>query len=129
MVGLLWTLLALFVLRVAGQALATFFHVPWLPPTERWYSGLVPYEILLPAQIAIIMLMAKICADFTRQWGYFVQPRRFFATWWLWFAWIYLAGMILRFVIQGPTIPVFFHWGLAAFMIAVGLWHRRRLRA
>jgi hypothetical protein len=126
---LLWTLLALFVLRVAGQAMVAFFHVPWLPPMERWYSGLVPYEILLPAQIAIIVLMAKICADFTRQWGYFVQPRRFFATYWLWFAWIYLAGMIVRFVVQGPTIPVFFHWVLAAFMIAVGLWHRRRLRA
>jgi hypothetical protein len=129
MVPLLWTLLALFVLRVAGQAMVAFFDVQWLPPMERWYSGLVPYEILLPAQIAIIVLMAKICADFTRRWGFFVQPRRFLAVYWLWFAWIYLAGMIVRFLVQGPTIPVFFHWVLAAFMIAVGLWHRRRLRA
>ena len=129
MIPLLWGLLALFVLRVAGQAMVAFFHVPWLPPMERWYSGLVPYQILLPAQVAIIVLMAKICADFTRQWGFFVRPRRFFAVPWLWFGWIYLAGMIVRFVIQGPTIPVFFHWVLAAFIIAVGLWHRRRLRA
>ena len=129
MVALLWILLGLFVLRVAGQAMVAFFDVRWLPPMERWYSGLVPYEILLPAQIAIIVLMSKICADFTRRWGFFVQPRRFFAVYWLWFAWIYLAGMIVRFLVQGPTIPVFFHWVLASFMIAVGLWHRRRLRA
>jgi uncharacterized protein len=127
LVALLWILLGLFVLRVAGQAMVAFFDVQWLPPMERWYSGLVPYEILLPAQIAIIVLMAKICADFTRRWGFFVQPRRLFATYWLWFAWVYLAGMIVRFLVQGPTIPVFFHWVLAAFMIAVGLWHRGRL--
>lgn len=126
---LLWTLLGLFVLRVAGQAMVAFFGVTWLPPMERWYSGLIPYEILLPAQIAIIVLMAKICSDFTRQWGFFVQPRRFFATYWLWFAWTYLAAMIVRFIIQGPTIPVFFHWVLAAFMITVGLWHRARVPA
>ncbi|HEV8106403.1 MAG TPA: hypothetical protein VGP97_02700 [Burkholderiales bacterium] len=129
MIPLLWTLLALFVLRVAGQALVAFWGVPWLPPMERWYSGLMPYPLLLPAQLAIIVLMARICSDFTRRWGFFVRPRRFFAVHWLWFGWIYLAGMVLRFLFQGPTIPVFFHWVLAAFVIAVGLWHRGRLRA
>jgi hypothetical protein len=128
-IALLWILLALFVLRVAGQAMVAFFHVPWLPPMERWHSGLVPYELLLPAQIAIVVLMAKICSDFTRRRGFFVRPRRFFAVHWLWFGWIYLAAMLLRFALQGPTIPVFFHWVLAAFVIAVGLWHRRRLGA
>jgi hypothetical protein len=128
-IPLLWTLLALFVLRVAGQALVAFWGVPWLPPMERWYSGLMPYPLLLPAQLAIIVLMARICSDFTRRWGFFVRPRRFFAVHRLWFGWIYLAGMVLRFLFQGPTIPVFFHWVLAAFVIAVGLWHRGRLRA
>jgi hypothetical protein len=112
-----------------GQAMVAFYGVTWLPPMEYWYSGLVPYEILLPAQILIIVLMSKIASDFTRRQGFFVRPRRFFAAYWLWFGWIYLAGMTVRFVIQGPTIPVFFHWVLAAFVIAVGLWHRRRLRA
>ena len=129
MTALLWALLALFVLRVAGQALVAFFDTPWLPPMERWYSGLVPYGWLLPAQLAIVALMAKICADFTRRRGFFVRPRRFFAVHWLWLGWIYLAAMILRFAVQGPTIPVVFHWVLAAFVIAVGLWHRRRLPA
>jgi hypothetical protein len=128
-VALLWSLLALFVLRVAGQAMVAFFDVPWLPPMERWYSGLIPYELLLSAQIAIVVLMSKISSDFTRRRGFFVQPRRFFAVHWLWFGWIYLAAMLVRFALQGPTIPVFFHWVLAAFVIAVGLWHRRRLGA
>ena len=129
MSALLWTLLALFVLRVAGQAMVAFFDVTWLPPMERWHSGLVPYGWLLAAQVAILVLMGKICSDFTRRRGFFVRPRRFFAASWLWFGYIYLAGMVVRFLIQGPTIPVFFHWILAAFVIAVGLWHRRQAPA
>ena len=129
MILVLWTLLALFVLRVAGQAMAAFAGVPWLPPMERWQSGLLPYGVLLASQILIIALMARICVDFTRGRGFFVQPRRFFAVTWLWFGWIYLAGMLVRLAIQGLTIPVVFHWVLAAFVIAVGLWHRGRLRA
>lgn len=133
MIALLWTLLALFVLRVAGQAMVAFWGVPWLPPMERWYSGLVPYALLLPAQIVLIALMAKICSDFTRRRGFFVRPRRFFAGPWFWFGWIYLAAMLLRLALQlhlkpdGPLIPIPFHWVLASFVIAVGWWHRRRL--
>jgi hypothetical protein len=133
-IPLLWTLLALFVLRVAGQAMVAFWGVTWLPPMERWYSGLMPYPLLLPAQIAIVVLMAKICSDFTRRRGFFVQPHRFFAGPWLWFGWIYLAAMLLRLPLQlhlkpdGPLIPIPFHWVLACFVIAVGSWHRRRLR-
>jgi hypothetical protein len=132
---LLWALLALFVLRVAGQALVAIFDVQWLPPMERWYSGLMPYRYLLPSQILIIVLMAKVCADFTRGHGFFVQPRRFFAVYWLWFGWVYLAVMLIRLPLQmlwfpqKALIPVFFHWVLAGFLIATGLWHRRRLRA
>ena len=66
MVPLLWALLTLFVLRVAGQAMVAFWGAPWLPPMERWYSGLLPYPLLLPAQIVIIVLMAKICSDSRR---------------------------------------------------------------
>jgi hypothetical protein len=134
-IALLWLLLALFVLRVAGQAMVAFFGVDWLPPMDRWYSGLLPYEYLLPAQILIIAVMAKICADFTRHRGFFVQPRRFFAVYWFWFGWIYLAAMLLRYPIQldlrpeAPIIPIFFHWVLASFVIAVGFWHRQRRRS
>lgn len=136
---LLWALLGLFVLRVTGQALVAFFHVRFLPPMREWYSGLLPYEYLLPSQVVIIALMVKICVDFTRGAGIFVTPRRFFAVYWLYFGYLYLAVMVARYPIHmvlhpesrwfGGTIPIFFHWALAAFVILIGLHHRRRLRA
>jgi len=120
--------------RVVGQMLVAFFGVTWLPPMERWYSGLMPYEYLLPSQFLLAALMVKICVDFTRGRGYFVRPSRFLAVYWLGFGWTYLGVMLVRWPIQawvrpdGPLIPIFFHWVLASYVIAVGLWHRRRVR-
>lgn len=133
----LWILLGLFCLRVAGQALVAFGDVGFLPPMREWYSGLLPYEFLLPSQLIIVALMARICADFTRGHGFFVEPRRAFAVYWLYFGYAYLAVMVARYPLRmyfhpearwlGGTIPIFFHWVLAAFVILVGLHHRRRL--
>ena len=126
----MWLLLGLFVLRVIGQALVAFLDVQFLPPMEAWYSGLMPYEVLLPSQIMIIGVMAKISLDFTRGRGFFFEKNRFFATSWLWFGCVYLAAMIARAVfLWDHPIPIVFHWVLAAFVITVGLSHRRRLRA
>ena len=134
---LLWLLLGLFVLRVAGQALVACCGVGFLPPMTAWYSGLLAYEYLLPAQLAIIAFMTKICLDFTRGQGFFARPRRFFAVYWLAFGCIYLAVKVLRYPVQmvllpesrwlGGTLPIFFHWVLAAFVILTGLHHRRGL--
>jgi uncharacterized protein len=124
---LLWALLGLFILRVLGQALVAFADVPFLPPMEAWYSGLMPYEYLLPSQVIIVILMAKICFDFTRRAGFFFEKNRFFATAWLWFGTVYLIAMIARAVfLWDHPIPILFHWVLAAFVITVGLSHRRR---
>jgi hypothetical protein len=101
--------------------------VQWLPPMQAWYSGLMPYPYLFPSQVILVVLMTWICVDFTRRRGPFYAPRRLFAVWWFWLAWIYLAGMIARFLWFGLSIPVVFHWVLAAFMLAVGVSHRRRL--
>lgn len=125
---LLWALLALFAARVAGQALVAFLEVEFLPPMEDWYSGLIPYEYLLPSQLAIIAVMSKVCIDFSRERGFFYRPRRLFAHEWLWFGYLYLAAMIARAVlVWDRPIPIVFHWVLAAFVITVGLSHRRRL--
>lgn len=126
--GVLWLLLALFVLRVLGQALVALFDVGFLPPMAAWYSGLMPYEYLLPSQIAIIPLMAKISVDFTRRSGFFYEAKKPFATAWLWFGYLYLAAMVARAVFHWDRpIPIVFHWVLAAFVITVGHSHRQRL--
>jgi hypothetical protein len=101
LVWLLWMLLFAFCCRVLGQALVAFLHVMWLPPMEAWYSGLMPYPLLLPTQLLIIAVYAKVCWDFR---GLYPEAR--------WF---------------GGTIPIFFHWVLASFIIAFGLCHRDRL--
>ena len=67
---MLWFLFGLFALRVVGQVLVAFFEVGFLPPMQAWYSGLMPYRYLLPSQILLMALMAKICVDFTRRRGF-----------------------------------------------------------
>jgi hypothetical protein len=102
--------------------------VKFLPPMERWYSGFIPYPVLLPSQLLIAALMAKICVDFTRERGYFFEPRRFFALPWLAFGYLYLTAMLLRaMLVWDRPIPIVFHWVLAAFILVVGESHRRRL--
>ena len=137
LVWLLWALLFAFCCRVLGQALVAFVHVTWLPPMEAWYSGLMAYPLLLPTQLLIITIYTKVCWDFTRGNGCFVQARPMFGRGVLWFGYIYLAAMVLRYIIRmglnpeerwfGGTIPIFFHWVLACFIIAFGEYHRRRL--
>ena len=96
---LLGTFTLLFVLRVAGQALVGLGEGSFLPPFERWYSGLLPYWLLLPAQIALIVLMLKIVADFARRNGYFVRlkPRTGIILQVL--AGIYALSMVMRYVL------------------------------
>lgn len=109
-----------------GQVLVAFFDVQWLPPMERWYSGLIPYPFLLASQLAIIALMVTISVQFTRGRGWFYRPRRILGLPLLVFGWAYLAAMLARAVLVGDRpIPIVFHWVLAAFLITVASWHRR----
>lgn len=134
----LWLLLFLFGLRVLGQALVAFGHVRWLPPMREWYSGLMAYEWLLPSQLLILILFGRVCVDFSRARGYFVEPSRRMARGLLLFGWIYLGAMVLRYMLRmtfqpeerwfGGAIPIFFHWVLAAFILLVGRYHARCAR-
>ena len=51
--------LLLFCFRVSAQLLQVIIPVDFLPPFASWQSGALPYEILLPIQIIMIILMAK----------------------------------------------------------------------
>jgi hypothetical protein len=114
--------------------LVAFVGVPWLPPMEAWYSGLMPYPYLLPAQFLIMALYCKVCVDFTRGHGFFVRSRPVFGRGVLVFGYVYFASMVLRYILRmdlhpdarwlGGTIPIFFHWVLALFIILFGRYHR-----
>ena len=110
---LLTILLTLFIARVLGQVVVVLKHPSWLPPMEAWYSGLMPYRYLLPAQIAIIALMVAMI----RQVANGAPPNRSLAAGILVFATIYAAAMVVRFFVRRrPLIPILFHWVLAAFL-------------
>ena len=112
-VTLLTTLLTLFIARVLGQLLVVLKHPHWLPPMQEWYSGLMPYRYLLPAQIAIIALMIAMI----RQVAIGAPPNRSLAIGIFVFATIYAAAMVVRFFVRRrPLIPILFHWVLAAFL-------------
>lgn len=133
---LLWGLLFLFVLRVAGQLIVGAGWGGPLPPFERWDSGLIYYPLLVAAQVAIIVLYAKACLDFTRGDGYFARPRRGLGRGLLIFGTLYSAAMITRYVVRmarmpderwlGGTIPIFFHFVLATFILLAGRFHFTR---
>lgn len=129
----LWGLLFVFVLRVIGQMFVAVGWQRFLPPMEEWYSGLISYPWLMVCQIAIIVLYGKVCLDFSRGKGFFVVPRRGLGKGLLIFGSIYLACMILRYVLRmalhpearwfGGTIPISLHWVLATFLLLVGNFH------
>jgi putative CocE/NonD family hydrolase len=134
----LWILTGLFSLRVAGQVLVEFLHVQFLPPSEEWFSGMIRYPQLLASQLLILLLQVTIAFDFTRQAGWSYRPRRLVGQLLVPFGMVYLAVMIIRYVIRmglypherwtGGSIPIFFHWVLAGFLLLVGFHHLRQSR-
>jgi hypothetical protein len=113
MTALLTLLLALFIARVLGQIIVVIARPRWLPPMEAWYSGLMPYRYLLPAQIAIIVLMVTMI----RQVAMGAPANRSLAIGIFVFATIYAGAMVVRFFVRRyPLIPIIFHWVLAAFL-------------
>ena len=126
---LLWVLLGLFLLRVAGQLAVALDAAPFLPPMAAWYSGLLPYRPLLLSQIVIVGLFAKICLDLSRGAGYFAAPHAWLDRPLQTFGWVYAAAMLLRYVLTmtfyperrwtGGLIPIAFHLVLAAFLLVL----------
>ena len=103
--GLVLALLtSLFFLRVLGQALVEFFSVGWLPSTESWTSGLIPYSFLLTIQMVMLIGMVKIVADVRRGRGYFATKRpRWCAL--IGFSAVYASSMALRYILTMVFFP------------------------
>jgi hypothetical protein len=127
---ILWALQLAFLLRVLGQLLVAFFHVTFLPPMAQWYSGLLPYPILLPIQVLILLLQTKINWDIWRASGYFAARNPAGGKALCWFCLVYFVAMLLRYVVTmvlyperrwfSGTIPIFFHFVLAAYLFVLG---------
>jgi hypothetical protein len=123
-------LTALFALRVVGQALVEFFAVDWLPPSDAWASGLIPYSILLTVQLAMLTGMVKVVSDVSRACGFFAKARPSWSRFLVGFSAVYAGSMALRYILTmiffpdmrwlGGAIPIFFHFVLAAFLYSWG---------
>lgn len=124
-VGMLWVLTALFFLRVVGQLLVMVDVAPFLPPPDAWYSGLLPYPLLLPAQCLILAAQFKLnigAAHSNRRFSK-LGPRTARAL--IVVSGIYAAAMIVRYALtQTHEIPVVFHLVLAAYLYTLGRLHR-----
>ena len=127
----LWLFSSLFLVRVLGQVLVSLRGPTWLPPTEEW--NLSPYRLLLPAQMAILAVLAWIDIAFSLGRGSPVHPHPRLGDAVLVFAYVYAAVMAVRYVIRmarqpsarwfGGTIPIVFHFVLAAYLYVFGSFH------
>jgi hypothetical protein len=132
---LLAGLTLLFALRVLGQLAVVLFQPAWLPPFERWYSGLMPYPLLLPTQVIMIVVMIKVVADVARGAGFFAALGPRIGRFLIWGSYAYAAGMAIRYVLTMSlhpelrwftgTIPIWFHLVLAAFLYTLGRYQIR----
>lgn len=126
---ILWSLQALFLLRVLGQVHVGLYAPDWLPPWREWYSGLLPYPLLLPAQLLLLMWMTVISYDNTRKAGRFYVESARVRRRLRWLAALYAGVMALRYALTmalAPemrwlhgTIPIAFHFVLAAYIAAL----------
>ena len=131
---LLGVLACAFLWRVLGQVAVALLEPDWLPPMQDWYSGLLPYSILLLIQVALLALQARISWDLWHGSGFFTQRYPRFGFGLGWFSYGYFAVMVIRYVITmaffperrwlgSGTIPIVFHWVLAAYLLTWSRFH------
>jgi hypothetical protein len=120
----------IFSLRVSGQAIVEFLSVDGLPSSEAWASGLIPYSILLAIQLVMLVGMVKIVTDVWSEGGFFATAPASWSRFLIGCSAVYAASMAARYVLTmifqpdmrwlGGTIPIFFHFVLAAFLYTWG---------
>jgi hypothetical protein len=130
----LGALAILFLGRVAGQMAVACFGTPFLPAMERWSSGVLPYPVLLPIQLAILGLQFEISRELWIGRGPFTVIRARIGSGLKWFSMLYCSSMLARYVITmalfpdrrwlGGLIPIVFHLVLAAYLYLLSRYHR-----
>ena len=120
--------------RVLGQVLVVLFEPSFLPPMEAWYSGLVPYPVLLAGQLLILLTQCFISVQLWVGRGFVTSERPRVGAVLKWLSVIYFLAMAMRCVIvmtsnsqlrwQGHAIPIVFHCVLALYVYLLS----RRLR-
>lgn len=128
----LWLLLALFIVRVIAQPMALLTSARFLPPFESWHSGVLPYPVLVAAQLLIIAWFAHTAWRFSKG-G--VTPRYRLGIWMLLFGGVYFATMLVRLVLGvtvlssnrwfSSVLPTMFHLVLASYLLVYGHYHFR----
>lgn len=123
---LLGVLSLVFAGRVFGQLLVAVFGVQFLPPMDAWYSGLVPYPVLLPVQLLILAIQIEISRELWVGTGVVSIPRPGLGRLLAWLSLVYFVVMVSRYLLTatvlteasrfGDTIPIMFHWVLAAYL-------------
>jgi hypothetical protein len=82
---------------------------------------LLPYPVLLPIQLVILLVQAVIDRDVGRGRGFFALPRPRAGRALQWFASVYALSMVVRYVVtRSHPIPIVFHWVLAAYLFTLG---------
>ena len=125
-----------FFLRVLGQFLVSTFEIDWLPPMTEWYSGLLPYPVLLPMQFVILGAQLEISRELWVGRGPLVRRRPRLGSILHGIAIASFLVMVVRYVVTmtlvperrwfGGTIPIFFHWVLAAYLFLFSRFLRTR---
>ena len=128
--ALMWSCVALVGAFVTGQLEAVLMAPEWLPTADAWYAGLLPYYLLLPAQIALLMLMAVVAASRRVRTGCFARANPRVARALRLFAGFCFLAMALRLgvdvIVNGldswreAAIPLAFQWVLALFALVAG---------
>jgi hypothetical protein len=128
----LWTLTALFALRVIAQPLALLVDTPLLPRFESWHSGVMPYPLLVIAQLFILAWQTATAWRVSHD---MVTPNPKTGRPVLAIAGVYALTMFTRLVLGATVlrderwfaspVPTAFHIGLASYLFVYGLLHVR----
>ena len=127
-----WVLTALFAVRVAGQAVQTWFPQASLPAAEAFQGSSLPYGLLLLVQLVILAIMVRTSV---RMQSADLPPRRRVGLWLGALGALYMAFALGRIAIGlmvpdanawfRTWIPAFFHVVLAGYVLCASFYHLR----